>query len=411
MSMRWLVIFLLLMAFVSVTQAEAPTSLSAAVYKKLIESQKQLEQDDFDSSVSTLMDLTKRKLHTSYENGMVWHMLGYAYLEKGKLKESAEALEKVLEFDIPQSLNLSNRKLLGQVYMQQSQYRKALPHLNYWLNSSEDDREEIQVLTAQCFYHLQQYKSAVKRINQAITTYKARGKKPQEHWLTLLQSSLAHLDEAEDRIETIKLLLTWYPKPDYWLALAGAYAQLEKMDNYLAVLSLARRKNLLNTESQYLSLASVYFSQQVPIKASQVLQEGLSRGIIRHNVKNLRFLASAFSMAREYEKALNPLLQAANKSMDGKIHMLLGNAYYQLARWQDAADAFEIAIEKGELSQEASTWMLLGQSHLNLKAFGQAAAAFEQAALDEDKAKQAQQWLDYIAYEKNRYQTLGLETN
>lgn len=392
--------------------AEPSASLSATIYKKLIESQEQLEKNDYETSIGILKKLTERNSLSDYENGMVWHLLGYTYLEKGQLNKSVEALEHVLTFDIPMSLNLSNRQLLAQAYLQKNAYSKALPHLNFWLNSSDsDEKEEVHILTAQCYFQIKRYQSAVAQINLAIKSYEAKQQRPKEQWLTLLQSSLAFLDAAEDRLGTLKLLLTWYPKPEYWLALAGTYAQMEKMDNYLAVLALAQRKKLLTSEAQYLSLASVYFSEGIPYQAAKVIEEGFAKRIIPHNVKNLRFLASAYSMAREHEKAINPLKQAANQATDGQIHMLLGNAYYQLAQWQNASESFEIAIDKGGLNHPTTAWLMLGQTYLNLKRFKSAAAAFEQAALDEDKAEQAQKWLQYVAYEKDRHEALGLETH
>ena len=411
MLRRGLAIILLLgLGSISATlSADVTPRLSAYLYKKLIESQKLLDDKKFEKSLEILTALAEKHQYSPYEKAMILHTLGYAYYERGDLENSVKALEKVLEFEIPKSLNLSNRKLLAQIYMQQANYQKAVIHFKYWLDHSDEQSEDMLILAAQTYYQIQRYQTAVDYCQQAITRYKEQGKRPKESWLTLLQSSLANLDKASDRISTLKLLLTWYPKKDYWLALAGAYAQLEKMDNYLAVLSLAQRKDLLTSEAQYLSLASTYFSQGVPLKSAQVIEQGMARNLIRPTEKNLRFLASSYSMAKEYEKALAPLSQAAKKAETGEIYILLGNAQFQLARWQQAADAFEMGIEQGSLKQPATSWMFLGQSYINLKQFDQAIAAFQQAAQDEDKAKHAQQWLDYIRYEKDRYQTLGLE--
>ena len=337
-------------------------------------------------------------------------MMGYAYYERGDLNNSVKALSSVLDYDVPKNLNLSTRKLLAQIYMQQANYQKAVVHFKYWLDHSPEPQEEMLILAAQSYYQIQRYQTSVRYTRQAIAVAERAGNRPKESWLTLLQSSLANLDKASDRISTIKLLLRWYPKKEYWLALASAYAQLEKMDNYLAILSLAERKDLLTTQAQYLSLAGTYFSEGVPLKSAQVIERGLAQKRIQATEKNLRFLASSYSMAREYEKSLPPLKQAAELAETGEVAILLGNAYFQLARWQQAAEAFELGIEQGKLKQLPTSWMFLGQSYINLKQFDKASYAFEQAALDEDSARHAQQWLDYVAYEKQRYQTVGLET-
>lgn len=408
------ILITLVACVISISQfawAENTPSLTALVYKKLIESQKAIDDKHLDTSMAILQGIADNVQNSPYDNAMIWHMLGYVHFESGNLKQSAEAFEKVFEFDIPASLKQSNHKILGQVYMSLNQYQKALPNLRYVLDSSDNDTADVYAMIAHCHYELKQFKSAATNLNNAIAYYRRIGKKPKEPWLNLLQASLAQMDDVEHRIDTIKLLLSWYPKREYWLALASAYAPLEKMDNYLAILSLARRKALLTSEAQYVSLASVYFAQGAPLKTAQVLEEGFYKGLVKSNVRTLRFLASAYSMAREYEKALTPLRQAAKQSKDGELNIMLGNALYQLARWQEASVAFEQGLEKGELKQTTIAWMLLGQSYLNLKQYERAIYAFEQAALDEDKSEQAQQWLKYVRYEQNRQEHLILESN
>ncbi len=390
--------------------AEGTPSLSAYLYKKLVESQKLLDDNQFEQSLKLLTELVDKHKYNDYEKGTILHMMGYAYYERGDLNNSVKALNSVLEYDVPKNLNLSTRKLLAQIYMQQANYQKAVVHFKYWLDHSPKPQEEMLILAAQSYYQIQRYQTAIKYTRQAIAMTERAGNRPKESWLTLLQSSLANLDKASDRISTIKLLLRWYPKKEYWLALASAYAQLEKMDNYLAILSLAERKELLTTQAQYLSLAGTYFSEGVPLKSAQVIERGLAQKRIQATEKNLRFLASSYSMAKEYEKSLPPLQKAAELAETGEVAILLGNAYFQLARWQQAADAFELGIEQGNLKQLPTSWMFLGQSYTNLKQFDKASYAFEQAALDEDTSRHAQQWLDYVAYEKQRYQTVGLET-
>lgn len=412
MLIRLLTPLLLAAIFCSANVARADTnpSLRALVYKKLVESQEAVKQKKLDSSLAILKGVADNVENSPYDNAMIWHMLGYVYYEQGNLKEAVKAFEKVFNFDIPNSLSQSNHKILGQTYMALQQYSDAVVHLNRWLDSAKE-KEEAHVLIAQCYYEMKQFKSAASHLQIAIDSYRAQNIKPKESWLNLLQASLAQVDDLEGRIRTIKLLLGWFPKSEYWLALASAYAQLEKMDNYLAILALAQRKDLLTSESQYVSLASVYFAQGAPQKASEVLEEGMHKQLVKRNIRNLRFLASAYSMAREYQKALTPLREAAAQAEDGELDIMLGNALYQLARWQEAGKALATGLDKGGLKQTTTAWLMLGQTRLNLKQYDAAIEAFEQAALDEERADQAQQWLKYVRYEKQRQKQLKLEAS
>lgn len=411
-SLRGLILMMLVLSLglVNIARADSP-SLTARVYKVIVESQSALQKKKTDSAQKMLEDSLNSRSNSPYDNAMIWHMLGYVYYEQGKLGKSVDALEKVFEFDIPVSLSNSNHKMLGQVYMARNHYSDALPHLRRWLENESDNKEDVQALIAHCHYELKQFKSAATNLQSAIDSYIAQNKKPKESWLNLLQASLAQMDDMQHRIKTIKMLLAWFPKKEYWLALASAYAQLEKMDKYLAILALSERKDLLGTESQFVSLASVYFAEGAPQKATQILEEGMKKGVVRRNIRNLRFLASAYTMAREYEKALQPLGEAAEQSEDGELDIMLGNALYQLARWEESSQALVKGLNKGEVKQTTTAWLMLGQCLINLKQYDKAITAFEQAALDEERSTQAQQWIKYARYEKERQEKLVLEAD
>ena len=426
--MSWIRVLIILLAIpvflgglCATAYADSSPSLTARVYKKIINSQQALQEKKLDTSQAILEGIVNSTRNTAYDNAMIWHMLGYVYYEQGDLKKAAATFEKVFDFDIPDSLSISNHKILGQVYMAQDQYQNALPHLRLWLESSTTGNEEVHAMMAHCYYQTKQYKSAAAHLQSAIDSYRAQGKTPQESWLNLLQASLAQLNDVKHRIGTIKLLLAWFPKKEYWLALASAYAQLEQMDKYLAILALAERQDLLTSESQYVSLASVYFAEGAPQKTAKILEQGMERGLVRRNIRNLRFLASAYTMARDHEKALVPLKEAAAQADNGELDIMLGNALFQLARWQDASKALAQGLDKGAgvkgtkenggLQQNTTAWLLLGQSLLNLKQYDNAIAAFEQAALDETRSAQAQQWIKYARYEKERQENLKSEAN
>ncbi len=389
------------------TSTSAP-SLSVTFYKKIGEAYDWLKQKKLENARDILQKLSEQTQNTPYENGMVWNLLGNLHFQNGTYKASAQAYEKALQFDIPSQLAQDSRRMAGQAYLADGQYAKAAAHFDRWLAQGNDTTGDIHLQLAQCYYQTKDFKRAVKHLNTAIGLYETAGRQPKEEWLALLQASQAQVNDAQERIVTLKRLLHWYPKTEYWMALASAYGQVEKMDEYLATLSLAQQKDLLRTESQYLSLASLFYQQDVPLRAAQILETGLRRNIIASNAKNLRFLAACYSSAQEYEKALAPLQQAASQTTNGETDAQLGNAHFQLARWQDAAAAFETAIRKGDFKQLTATWLLLGQSYLNLHQYDLALAAFRQASLDEAHARQAAQWLQYTEYEKNRHEELGL---
>lgn len=398
----------LLLATVVQGQSEPAPSLSALFLKKLTEAQTALEQQHRDNSRKILQALTDQVGNSPYENGLAWSMLGYLHYQNGDLKQSAQAYEKALQFDIPVNLAQDNRRILGQVYLSAGDCQRAVTVFEQWLALARNDTEEVRVWTAQCHYQLGHYKNAVQQLNEAIASAQSHQQRPKEAWLSLLQASLAQLDEARDRIDTLKMLLRWYPKTDYWLALASAFGQLDQMDDYLATLAVAERRQLLSTETHYLSLANVYYTRKVPYRAARILEEGLRKNLVKPSEKNLRFLASCYTVAQEFDNAIAPLRQAAAQAKNGETDALLGNALYQLARWKEAAEALETALNKGGLKQRDTLWLMLGQTYLNLHQFDRAIYAFQQVLPMEARSHQAQQWINYAEHERKRYAELGL---
>lgn len=408
----WLSLFavFLLSILSPLAKAEAAASLSALFLKKFTEAQTALAQQQRATSRTILMGLAEQHDNSPYENGLVWSMLGFLHFQNGDLRESASAYEKALRFDIPASLAQDNRRALGQIYQSLGDCRNAVTQYERWLSRAPDDndKEDIQVWAAQCHYQLAHYKNAVQHLQAAIASVNARQQTPKETWLALLQASQSQLDDAKDRIATLKMLLRWYPKTDYWLALAGAFGQLDRLDDYLATLAVAERRQLLDSETQYLSLASVYYEAGIPYSAARILEQGMRAKRIKTNEKNLRFLASCYSLAQEFEKALPPLQQAAGLTRDGEADALLGNALFQLARWPEAASALETALQKGGGKQRETLWLMLGQAYLNQHRFDQAIEAFSQVLPVESHNHQGLQWINYARYERKRQTELGL---
>lgn len=410
MMARALLLLLLLTGWPCGTALAEDTTpaVSATFLKKLSEAQTALEQQKRDTARALLQALTEETDNSAYENGLAWSTLGYLHYHAGDLKQAARAYEKALTFRLPHPLAQDIRKTLGQVYLSDDNCGQAVTVLQHWLSSKPDNAEDVHVWTGQCLYQLGRYKQAAQHLDAAIRAVQARGQRPKEAWLSLQQAALAQVDDAKERIDTLKMLLRWYPKPEYWLALAGTFSQLNQMDDYLASLAVAERRNLLGNELQYLSLASVYYNQNVPYRAARIIEEGMRKKIVRANEKNLRFLASCYTLAQEFEKALVPLRQAAALASSGEVDALLGNVLFQLARWQEAASALETALDKGDIKQRDTLWLMLGQSYLNLHQFERALYAFQQVLPDETRGHQAQQWINYTEFERRRYEELGL---
>ena len=131
----------LLLAAPLFAAADTAPSLSVSVYKKLNEANEWLQKKHAENSRAILQKLSEQTSNSPYENGLVWKMLGYLHYQNGDYKQSAQAFEKALQFDIPTVLAQDVRKLLGQVYLSNGQYEKAAQHLSQWLTLATPEQQ------------------------------------------------------------------------------------------------------------------------------------------------------------------------------------------------------------------------------------------------------------------------------
>ena len=80
-------------------------------------------------------------------------------------------------------------------------------------------------------------------------------------------------------------------------------------------------------------------------------------------------MTQMFLVASEFEKALEPAFRAAEMSDTGDGYDTYGYIHYVLHNYQLAADAFQEALDKGELDNRADTLLFLSRALIELDNF------------------------------------------
>ena len=400
--LAWLVMGLTLL--MAPALAGAAFTVSDDVYKVLNNAQQQIDRDQPQQAQQLLLKLKERSALSAYEKAMIDNQLGYLYYQLNQVNEAAAAFERVTAYDpIPEALLQSTLYTLAQIYFEKEDYPKSISALKRWFSLVKNPSEEAYALLAQAYYQTNNHKLVVDNLNKALGILEEKDLSPVEQWLVMLQSSYSELGLIEHRVNVMKWLIRIYPKKDYFLALSSAYGLLDQRSKQLSVLEVAYKHGMLDQSSELMTLASLMFSEGAPYKAARVLAQAMDQNIISANVRHLKFLASAWIDAKEFEKAIPVLKQAAALSQTGEINVMVGNSYFNLGQWQNAAEAFQKALEKGEIKDPEKIWLLIGQCYLKLKEFHTAEQIFKKAlAFDEVKDK-ADQWLRYTMVEEQRF--------
>jgi tetratricopeptide (TPR) repeat protein len=228
------------------------------------------------------------------------------------------------------------------------------------------------------------------------------GRMIRENWYLLERAIYYQQNDYHGLEKTLKELVVFYPKTQYWLQLSAVYDELKQPKRSLSVLETAYDKGYLSKESELMSFASLLLQEQIPFKAAKVIDQGIKDQDIERNSKNLVLLADAWMLAREYDKAVEVLEASVEIADTGEQAYKLAQVYMEKNEWEKSGKLINKAIQQGKLKDEGNAWLIQGLSFFNQKQIDSALSAFNKAKNFEKQSKAAEQWLNYAQQEKLR---------
>ena len=139
------------------------------------------------------------------------------------------------------------------------------------------------------------------------------------------------------------------------------------------------------------------------------MEQGLEDGVLEKNLRNWKFLGQSWQLAKETDKAIPALTEAAALADDGELEVQLAQIYLNSEQWEQAIAAADKAVEKGQLRNPGMPHLVKGMALYNTQQY---VAAMEQLAQAEayDKSRaMAQQWLKFVETEKTSQEQLSAE--
>ena len=317
-----------------------------------------------------------------------------------------KGIELILQWmDEVETVTAQSWSLLGQAYFQEGNYRKSRSAMETAISMAEEEgykpKEQWYVVVAACIGELKKEIGEKESLLQQLAIY--------------------------------EILVNLYPKKLYFVQLGGTYGQLGREKDYMITLKAAYTKDFLDKESEYLALAQLLLLNQNPYWAAEVLVSGQQKittytetitdkntgkekkvektgPVVKDNEKNLKLLADSWRMAQEIEKAIPILEKAAKLSKDGKSYVLLGNLYLSEDKLDEAVDSIKKGLKKGKIDKISQVHLTLGQAYFELQKFEDAKKEFRIAARDKDKKVKttANNWIKYTENEEIRVKNLAL---
>lgn len=374
-------------------RAPPPADIDQRTGRILNEAIEFMNADDMASAEAKLGELQLDRL-SPYERGRVEQILANIAYSKEDFAASRGHMQAAIDSGGLNAQEVSQVSYqIAQMYMAEENWIEGTRAMEAWISTAAAPNSAAYYLLAAAYYQMEEFDKALPNAQKSVDMSET----PQEGWLQLLQALLLQKEDYAAAAKVIRQALNLYPdKKVYWTQLSSVYATLEDYKNALSVLQLANLSGLLTDDADFRRLAELMMAQDTPANAAELLTAKIDEGIIEKDQKAFEMLSNAWVAAREYEKAVPVLEQAATLAEDGNLFVRLGEVNMQLEDWGGAAAAFDKGLQKGGVRDESAVHLLLGISYFSQDNFDEAVRWLERAARSESEARNARAYLQLI---------------
>lgn len=354
--------------------------------------------------IALLKDMLDKRGLNPYEAALIWNLMAFGYYTLEDTPNTIDAYENLLAQEkITEALELSALRALYQLYYSGEKYEKSIEYMDRYLALKEEPDPQLSYLKANAYYQMKDWDMALAMALQCEQEAIQLGKEVKESWLYLQVVLYSELKRTDDTVRVLETLVIRFPKKQYWMHLAGLYSEQELDDRALSAFYAAHVQGMLTRENEVVMLAQRLMSLEVPYEAAVVLDSAFNEDRLSDTEKNLKLLAQAYTMSKDYDEAIEAWRRTAKVSKDGDHYFRLAQSLANEDRHEEAIDAFGSALDSDPKDvYDVHFWM--GVSQMQLGKWDNATKSFREASKDRDQRmkKSCRQYIRYIASEKRR---------
>lgn len=341
-----------------------------------------------------LIDHSKSK----YAQALALQGLANLKYNDGDTKGAITTLQRSLDLGImPNDTYFQLLYMQAQFQIADEQYQAGLDTLAKWRSEGKKETAESYALEGNADYRLDKYPEAIAAIKKA----QSLSDKPDPVWNQILMASYAQTGQNDQAAALAQKQLD--AAPGDATAMSNAVAVLMQAQKYpeaIAMMEKARTAGNLTTEANYVNLAKLYLitgqesgdSKPNALKATQVLDEGASKGLVADNADNFMLRGQAAELADDVTKAVDYYGKSAAVAKDGEAALRAGQLLMTESKYSQAKTYVQQAIDRG-VTHKGTAYMLLAQAERGLKNKPAAIAAMKLAAQQPETAAKAKAWL------------------
>jgi tetratricopeptide (TPR) repeat protein len=271
----------------------------------------------------------------------------------------------------------------------------------YWsdrYNKAGGTDPAVRAIYVSAYYKQGNYAQAARLVSAQIAAETHGGRPPREEQLQLLYSCQQHLNDKAGELATIKQLVTYYPKADYWLNVIDnlrtkpGFSDRLLLDVYRLEFSLG----LVNKPDDAMDYAELALQAKLPGEAKDVVDRSFAGGLLgtgpeasRH--ERLRALVDKSYAATKAQLGHDDVEAASDH--DGNRLLALGETYVSFGDFAHGVPMIEQAVRKDELRHPDDAKLQLGLAYWKSGDKRHAVAELRSVGGNDGVADLAQLWI------------------
>jgi hypothetical protein len=286
---------------------------------------------------------------------------------------------------------------LAEFQMADEQYQAALDTIAKWRAEGKRETANSYALEGNADYRLKKYPEAIAAIKKA----QSMPDKQDPAWNQILMASYSESGQSDQAAQVAQQQLAANPNdPNALENSLSVLMQAQKYPEAIQLMEKARANGTLKSETDYVNLSKLYLIQAQSVdnsvpdatKSGQVLDEGLSKGIVKPSSDNYMLQGESAELAGNNSKALDAYNKAMPTAKDGEAAVNAGRLMLEDNKYSQAKALLQQGIDKG-VKSKGTAYTLMARAELGLKNKAAAIADMKLAAQQPDTAEKAQEWL------------------
>jgi hypothetical protein len=288
---------------------------------------------------------------------------------------------------------------------QQKNYANAISWLQRYIKAGGSS-PEMRDLLISAYYQNNDFANAAKLESQEVAAEVHARQIPKETQLQLLARCQQNLHDNAGFENTMVMLVTYYPKPDYWANLVHNVEVSPGFSDRLT-LDLDRLKMAQGTITKpqdLMEMAELSLQGPLPGEAKAVLDQGFTAGTLGTGPEAARQQRLRALVEKTYKSELvdMPKREAeAQGNHDGNALVSLGEEYASYGNYAKGIPLIEAGVAKGELRHPEDTKLHLGLAYYNSGNKAKAVQVLKTVGGKDGTAGLARLWVLFINTKKS----------